>query len=69
MTVVLHGVDHGIDPPLTMVFLKKTSAKPLENLEKTSRKPRQNTPKPNFPVYSRYFPGVISVELPVYRTV
>ncbi|NDD81459.1 MAG: hypothetical protein EBZ53_02645 [Verrucomicrobia bacterium] len=46
-------------------FSEKTSGKPL----KTFRKPPPNTPKPNFPVQSRFFPGVIPVELPVYRTV
>jgi len=46
-------------------FFEKTP----EKTSKTSRQPLENSSKPSFMVYTRFFLGVIPVELPVYRPV
>ena len=57
MTVVPHGVDHCIDPPLTLIIRK--------NLSETPRKPPENLRKIPRNLISRLIPGVFPVDVPV----
>jgi len=57
MTMVVYGVDRGVDLPLTMGFPKN----PQKNPQKTPKKPPENLRKiPRNPIY-RYIPGLFPV--------